>query len=879
MSELTFDAALRIVRVLIANGLPRQAAVANSAIPTALRPALLVALEREDNIVLRPARIISAAHGRGDWLRALDRLTWHYWPALRDYLLNAKEWDAAAVRSLDEATDNILAQMADPTDEEFDIRGLVLGYVQSGKTANFTALTAKAADVGYRLIIVLSGLDNGLRRQTQIRLDKELVGYADGRPDAVPLPPMGRHWHQFTTEELSGDFQPGNANHSALQGSHPVLLVVKKNGPVLRRLHAWLDAAPEEVRRTLPLLVVDDEADLASVDTRGSYQQVAEAGIDYEAPAVINGLIRQLLQKFRRCAYVAYTATPFANILIPHDTVDPSAGDDLYPKDFIADLPKPQGYFGAEELFGRQDPQTGEPIDGIDVVRHIPDADITALDSGRCPESLKVALMDFVLAGAARAERGQGAKPATMLIHTSQRIVEHRQLWQEVSTWFGEFKDEWRYQRDQGIRARLKDRWESEFVPVTRAGYLGRERRFEQIESHIGPFLEAVAPPREINSATGEMLDYEREPGLKAIAIGGNRLARGLTLEGLLVSYFLRRSAMYDTLMQMGRWFGFRGGYEDLTRIWMTAELAGWFTDLATVEYELRRDIRRYETEQVTPLQLGTRIMQHPAMLVTSRLKQRFATRIVVELSYSEKVVQTVKFPFRRPADLAVLLEENLLATRAFLQRLGEPAEWPESGPMWTGISAESVLSFLQRYRVDEEARSISLPLLRRYIEQETGEGQLVRWTVAVKGRAVTDNNLGQADWGLRGGRINMISRSRLRTDPDSLGVITSPDDETTGFNDEQMEKTRQLRQAEDIGLNPAARRIRDPAEGLLLIYPISRFSRPNSESARGRQAVYDDPRDASARDIVAVAISFPRSPHARSVADYVVGTVGWTPE
>ncbi|MDA8350752.1 MAG: Z1 domain-containing protein [Pseudomonadota bacterium] len=879
MSELTFDIALRIVRVLIANGLPRDAAVANSAIPQDLRPALLAALEREENIVLRPARVISTARGRGDWLRALDRSTWHYWPALRDYLLNVKDWDATAVRSLDEATDNILAQMADPADQEFDIRGLVLGYVQSGKTANFTALTAKAADVGYRLVVVLSGLDNGLRRQTQIRLDKELVGYADGRPEAVPLPPMGRHWHQFTTEDLTGDFQPGYANHSALQGSQPVLLVVKKNGPVLRRLHAWLDAAPEEVRRTLPLLVVDDEADLASVDTRGSYQQVAEPGNDYEAPAVINGLIRQLLQKFRRCVYVAYTATPFANILIPHDTVDPTAGNDLYPKDFVADLPKPQGYFGAEELFGRQDPQTGEPVGGIDVVRHIPDADITALDGGRCPGSLKIALMDFVLAGAARGERGQSGSPATMLIHTSQRIVEHRQLWQEVSSWFRGFKDEWRYQRDQGIRNRLKDRWESEFVPVTRAGYVERERCFEEIESHIGPFLEAVAPPREINSATGEMLDYEREPGLKAIAIGGNRLARGLTLEGLLISYFLRRSAMYDTLMQMGRWFGFRGGYEDLTRIWMTAELAGWFTDLATVEYELRRDIRRYETEQVTPAQLGTRIMQHPAMLVTSRLKQRYATRIVVSQSYSEKVVQTVKFPFRRAADLAVLLEENLLATRAFLQRLGPPAGWPESGPMWTGISAEAVLGFLQQYRVDEEARSISLPLLRRYIEQETGEGQLVRWTVAVKGRAVADKSLGEADWGLTGGVINMISRSRLRTDPDSLGVITSPDDETTGFNAEQMSRTRQLRQAEDIGLNPAARRIRDPAEGLLLIYPISRFSRPDSESARGRRAVYEDPGDASARDIVGVAISFPRSPSAQPVTDYLVGTVGWTAE
>ena len=879
MNELTLDAALRVVRVLIANGLPREAAVANSAIPVALRPALLAALEREENIVLRPASVISAARWRGDWLRALDRSTWHYWPALRDYLLNTKDWDAAAVRSVDEATDNILAQMADPADEDFDIRGLVLGYVQSGKTANFTALIAKAADVGYRLIVVLSGLDNGLRRQTQIRLDKELVGYADGRPGAVPLPPLGRHWHQFTTEDLAGDFQPGYANHSALQGSQPVLLVVKKNGAVLRRLHAWLDAAPEEVRRTLPLLVVDDEADLASVDTRGSYQQVAESGIDYEAPAVINGLIRQLLQKFRRCVYVAYTATPFANILIPHDTVDPRAGNDLYPKDFIVDLPKPHGYFGAEELFGRQDLQTGEPIGGIDVVRHIPDADITTLDDGRCPESLKVALMDFVLAGAARTERRQSTKPATMLIHTSQRIVEHRQLWQEVSTWFREFKDEWRYQRDHGIRSRLKDRWESEFVPVTRAAYAQRERRFEQIESQIGPFLEAVAPPREINSATGEMLDYEREPGLKAIAIGGNRLARGLTLEGLLVSYFLRRSAMYDTLMQMGRWFGFRGGYEDLTRIWMTAELAGWFADLAAVEYELRRDIRRYETEHVTPLQLGTRIMQHPAMLVTSRLKQRFATRIIVQQSYSEKVVQTVKFPFRRPADLAVLLEENLLATRAFLRGLGPPTNRAESGPTWTGISADAVLGFLKQYRVDDGARSISLPLLQRYIEQETDEGQLVRWIVAVKGRATTDKSLGQADWGLSSGAINMIARSRLRSDPDSLGVITSPDDETTGFNAEQMDKARQLRQAEDIGLNPAARRIRDPAEGLLLIYPISRFSRPESESARGRQAVYEHPGDASARDIVGLAISFPRSPNAQPVTDYVVGTVGWTPE
>ncbi len=791
------DGALRIVRVLISNGVPRASALSNPAIPESIRQEVEAALAREETIVLRPARVITAEVGRGEWLRRLDRSSWYYWPTLRDYLLNSKNWSAPAVRSLDESTDSILAEIADPATEQFDIRGLVLGYVQSGKTANFTALIAKAADVGFRLVIVLSGLDNGLRRQTQIRLNKELAGYADNRAGAVPLPPMGEQWHQFTTEDFDGDFRAGNANHSALQGTQPVLLVVKKNRDVLLRLHAWLDAAPAEVRRTLPLLVVDDEADQASVDTRGSYQTNAGAPLDedYEAPAVINGLIRQLLQKFERCAYVAYTATPFANILIPHDTIDPTAGNDLYPKDFVVDLPKPSGYFGAEELFGRQDPLTGDMVDGIDVVRHIPDEDMAELDAGRIPASLAAALMDFVLGGAARAERGHGDAPATMLIHTSQKIHEHNQLWLQVNAHFAELKDEWRYQRDQGVRDRMKARWEAEFMPVTRATFLQRERTFEQIEEHINAFFEAVGPPREINSATGAMLDYEREPGLKAIAVGGNKLARGLTLEGLLISYFVRRSAMYDTLMQMGRWFGFRAGYEDLTRIWMTAELAGWFADLATVEYELRRDIRRYEVDQVTPMQLGARILEHPAMLVTNRLKSRYATTIIVDQSYSDKVVQTVKFPFRRPPDLAVLLEENLLATRQLLGRLGQPTVWTDSGPIWTGNSSEVILRYLLEYRVDEEVRSLSLPLLRSYIERQVERGQLTQWTIAVKGRAVNDPDLGHAEWGVSGGKINMISRSRLRGDPDSLGVITSPGDEATGFDEEQLERARQRQQ------------------------------------------------------------------------------------
>jgi len=349
-----------------------------------------------------------------------------------------------------------------------------------------------------------------------------------------------------------------------------------------------------------------------------------------------------------------------------------------------------------------------------------------------------------------------------------------------------------------------------------------------------------------------------------------------LTLEGLLVSYFVRSSAQYDTLMQMGRWFGFRRGYEDLTRIWTTAELARWFADLAAVEYELRQDIRRYEAEQITPRQLGVRIKDHQSMLVTSRLKQRFATSITVEQSYSEKVVQTVRFPFSRPADLSVLLERNLQAVKRLVAALGDP-ERPHGGDvLWKGRKADEILEFLSQYQVDEEVRSISLPLLSRYIEAQLEHGELTDWVVAVKGRGRQDPELGPTRWGIAGGEVNMINRSRLRnSDTDSIGVLTSPDDELTGF-EEHRARAEQIRLDEKIGLNPAARRVRTPQQGLLLIYPVSRFSKPDSETTR--RPLFDDPRDGHARDVVGIAVSFPRSITAMAVKGYFVGTAGWKP-
>jgi hypothetical protein len=879
---MNLETALGIVRLIISSGVDRDSAINNPAIPTELRERIREILEREDNIILEPTRILISGDQREEWLHQLDRSAWYYWPTLRTYLLGNKNWSAPAVRSLDEATDRILGQLSDPSVEQFNIRGLVVGYVQSGKTANFTALIAKAADIGYRLVIVLSGIDKGLRRQTQIRLNKELTGYSDNRNNAVPLPPIGRQWHQFTTEDADGDFRPGHVNYGALQGTQPVLLVIKKNGAVLRRLQSWLDAAPEDIKRTLPVLVIDDEADQASVDTRGSYQAEGEpVPEDYEEPSVINRLIRNLLRTFHRRAYVAYTATPFANILIPHDTFDPRYEIDLYPKDFIVDLPKPEGYFGAEEQFGRFDTDSDETVGGLDIIRIVPESELDALKNhGILPNSLEFAMLDFVLAGAARAYRRaqdrHGDFPATMLLHGSHLVLRQMEMAHLVGQRFFELRDEWRYQ-NRGMIPTLHERWEAEFRPVTAGSHPSRDVAFNQIRPFIGPFFEAVQV-RVINSQSGEVLDYEREPYLKIIAVGGNRLSRGLTLEGLLTSYFFRSTAMYDTLMQMGRWFGFRGGYEDLTRIYMTRDLASWFSDLALVEYELRQDIGMYEALNVTPLELGTRILSHPAMLVTSRLKQRFSRTIIVEQSYSNQVLQTFRFPFEQLHELSEMLDANQHLTANLLSSLASPA-WQNQIPVWQGVPADGIMNFIQNYRMNSDvARNINPEALVAYIQRQNEFGELTSWTVAVRGRESPDQVLGTINFGLEH-EISMISRNRLVSDPDSLGIITNPGDEEIGLNEELLERTAQLRESTGQAANPVARLVRPPTEGLLLIYPVSRFSGHERVPRQSRRRMYEDPSNPLCRDVICYAISFPKSERAQVLrGEYVLGTVDWNP-
>jgi Z1 domain len=881
------EKALRTARFLIAEGHSGDEVINNPLIPANLRIWVAGEFERESNRTFERARVISIASEWGDWLDDVDRNDWLYWPTLRRFLLGVKNRSRDSVGSLDDASDKVLRQLCRPDTPEFDVRGLVLGYVQSGKTANFAAVIAKAADAGYRLIVVMSGIDNGLRRQTQIRLSKELTGYSHNPNDAVPLPPSGKQWHRYTSDEFNGDFEPGRSSHAALQGSEPVLLVVKKNHSVLRKLKEWLEKAPLGTKKNLPVLFIDDEADQASVDAKGSIhteETYDPDDPDYAPPAVINGLIRELLLIFSKRAYIGYTATPFANILIPHEQYDPKAGLDLYPKDFFIDLPKPHGYFGTEEFFGRFDPSTDEHIEGIPVLRPVKTEQIAALlQDNALTESLDQAICAFILGGAARALRGQPDAPCTMLVHTSHLTAKQGPLKAMIETRWRELKDEWRYNRKAGLLKTLGDLWKLDFVKTS--GAVGCPvHKFDELTPHIGKFMEAVEV-REINTAGGEVLDYEREPNLKAIAVGGNKLSRGLTLEGLLVSYFARRSPQYDTLLQMARWYGYRSGYQDLTRIYSSGELLGWFADLALVEHRLREDLQVYEQMPgITPKDLGMRILRHPAMQITASMKQRATTITNISESYALQLEQTFRFPVKDLNRLALMCERNRLLTQGLVGKLGVPVrEKPRNyALMWNGVSAAHIVDFLRGFDNDLTACGCVPGLMADWVEEQNQHGGLTSWTVVVRGRESQSAILGAAGWlPASFGPVYNIARTRIKGS-NSLGVITTAGDEAFGLSPTQLEAAEKLvAEGKDTKtLNRASRLVRDSSSGLLVLYPISKYSgydEGSKVSAEGaREPLFENPDSGDSRDLIGFAVSFPKAAKDRPSQSFVEGTAKW---
>jgi hypothetical protein len=730
-----------------------------------------------------------------------------YWPAL-ERELKAGGLVGDPLTSVDDSSSRVLGLLRPPGAPEIHTRGLALGYVQSGKTTNFMSVIAKAADVGYRLFIVLSGITDNLRSQTQERLEDNLVGR------------IAERWFLLTGRDQ--DFLgPGNAPNLLSRTDDRLLAVIKKNPYRLRRLVRWLDSAGQTVLEACPILLIDDESDQASID-------VGKQG----RTSRINGLIRQILTK-PKAAYVAYTATPFANLLI-----DPGNFEDIYPRDFIVELPKPDGYFGPEKVFGREPltPEEDESVtDGLDLVRHIRPDEISALQPPRSraeldrwsPEvtqSLAAALDWFVLATAARRQRATGVRHSTMLIHTSMLAAAHNNLRGPVEAYLRRLEAGWRA-GDSVVTARLQDQWQSEAARVPAAAVDLAAVSWKEVAAHVAGVLSDLRVIVD-NYQSTERLNYDKDgPDVVAVVIGGNTLSRGLTLEGLVCSLFVRAASAYDTLLQMGRWFGYRTGYGDLTRMWMTEELESWFFALATVEEEVRREIRRYEEELLRPSDVPVRIRCHPAMAVTSAAKMRAA--VPAKISFSQAREQTILFNHHD----AEWLRCNLDATRRLAASLAEEGivvgRTSEGRPVFRNVPSQHIRDFIADYQFHERAYRMRTDLLVGYLDEQNQQGYLRKWNVVVMAHPTPAN--GTVDVGV-GERVGLIERSRLEMPNIPHANIKSLISTIDRVADLDVPR-RQLRDL--VGSEPDDKRLAAYREdvlgdvGLLALYPISKDSRP----------------------------------------------------
>ncbi|TQS26111.1 Z1 domain-containing protein [Microbispora sp. KK1-11] len=763
-----------------------------------------------------------------------NRNTWYTGPSPHDKCwpaivgrLERSGWSESAIKSLDTASTRIVSLLRHPKEKEFSTQGLVVGYVQSGKTTNFTAVMAKAADRGYKLFIVLAGIHNGLRRQTQARLVQQLVE------------PNPTRWHQLT--DLDRDFVP-TANAASFFGKNNkahVLCVIKKNATVLRKFAKWLESASDYLQ-DCPALVIDDEADQATVATK-----------------TINPRIRQILGHLPKSAYVGYTASPFANLLI-----NPSAKD-LYPKDFIVNLPKPDGHFGTEVLFGRyaldgEDPEDVD--DGYDMIRRVPDEDVERVRplkradvygfTPKITETLRDAIRYFWLVTAARRVRGAGTPHSTMLIHTSVNTAVHNSFKMPLTR----LRDDMRTDLDNlDVLQNLRNLWDAETARVPAEDFGEVKIDFDEILSQLPGVLDDCRIVMD-NSSSEDRLDYENGP-VVAIAVGGNTLSRGLTLEGLSVSYFVRAVSAYDTLLQMGRWFGYRDGYADLPRIWMTTELSDWFRHLATVETEMRRDIDVYMTEDKNPLTFAVRLRTHPALRVTQAAKMKDAVKAAS--AYGGQRVQTRYFR----TDGQWLLDNQEAAKRLVGKAMQHASRYdarPEDGRfVFRNVPYDLVIEFLRKYHFHEKSMECDAKLLVGYIEKRVqSAGSLRRWNVAIVG-----NPTGNSDTAFEfspGVAVHRIIRARLQTEEVGYADIKTLmsrrdaaidlDGETSNLTEQEIKSERQKQL---------------PNTGLLVLYPIDKVSTPPERKKQLRKPLNAD------EHVIGVGLVFPQ-PHGED------STVEW---
>lgn len=718
-----------------------------------------------------------------------------YWGRYRK-LLNLKGLPKSVIDATDEVTDRVLDRLGDPRNlSPWSRRGMVVGHVQSGKTANYTGLICKAADAGYRLIVVIAGIHNNLRNQTQARIDEGFIGRDTGRlahankaqrQKIIGVGQFDQREFPVSLTNTLRDFNKATATTNTSQiGQYnvPVVLVIKKNTSTLKNLLEWLKEHSVHQGTQMvsqPMLLIDDEADNASINTAYARDEVTR----------INGQIRELLSLFHRSCYVGYTATPFANIFIDPDTDDETLKQDLFPRHFIIGLDAPSNYFGAQKVFlDARDQHVRLIDDNEDILpmKHKIDHPVDVL-----PESLIRAVRAFVVARAIRNARGQQAAHASMLINASRFTDVQGRLRSRVADVVDRMRDAVAVDGAKGkvaLRnpeiAALHAVWESEFAEAEGADWPTVQARLHEVL--------VAARVVEVNaSKRSQPLDYDQtgEHGVTVIAVGGFSLSRGLTLEGLTISYFLRNSMMYDTLMQMGRWFGYRPGYEDLCRIWIPADGVGWYAHIHEAMDDLQTQLKRMELAKATPEQFGLAVRSHPeSLIVTARNKMGTGREFPMKVGLAGKLVETTRIRTDRDQ-----LDRNRQAGHALaaaIQAGGLAPQNPSRGTLFSGVSVDLIRDFLRAFRADASDPLTDPRLMADYIDARA-ETELREWDVLFASAQKADSTSANLS------EIDMRAFGRSVGEPDlRQGVLAisgtsrrvgSPGDERVGLTKEQID-------------------------------------------------------------------------------------------
>ena len=571
----------------------------------------------------------------------------HYGASLLRYLEN-RGWTPQNIGLIDQASNDVISNLADPKwtldparqNSKFACRGLVVGYVQSGKTTTINLTTAKAIDAGYRLVIILSGTTNLLRNQTQRRVDKEVIGKYFLQKDQdfetpegyslapdwdgfiehpTPMPGVNvRGIERLTT--LKYDFSSAKGATKLSDSwvnsseSSTKIAVIKKYKSRLNNLYRELKLLGETERKTLSVLIIDDESDQASINTKDP--EKTKLLPEEKKRTAINREIVQILRLLPNAQYVGVTATPVANCF-----VDPQDANDMYPRNFILPLARPQGYMGILDFHDLDDDL--EPIldENFQFKRR---QHIRAITSPRGSDDaeLRAALDTWIVAGALKLYRkDQGVdigRHHTFFYSDSTGVKAHGAaadriiaLWPKLGFTSKSGWDRLEKCYHDELLANSEHQKLSSYFPSSFEGLkLYIQKSIQKIDTTVDGHDVVLVVNSDDFSAD---IDFDQQDIWKVV-VGGHKLSRGYTIEGLTITYFRRKSADQSALMQMGRWFGYRAGYQDLVRLWISRnepakpnpiDIYDRYQSVCIDEEKLRRKFKEWYEE---PLPDGTKI-------------------------------------------------------------------------------------------------------------------------------------------------------------------------------------------------------------------------------------------------------------------------------